>query len=82
MLPTDVRTTIEAIVSGTETPRAPLTEAFTRQHYVAIATVLKQARTQHPAAASALDMVASKLADVFAQDNPNFRPDQFLKATR
>lgn len=61
-----------------------LTEAFTRQHYQALALVIKKARQMHTSgdADAALTMVTEELAQMFAKDNPNFRPDQFIKATQ
>ncbi|MBM4075814.1 MAG: hypothetical protein FJ267_09245 [Planctomycetes bacterium] len=58
--------------------------AFTRQHYQALAAVIKKARQHHPGgnADSALDMIAGELAQLFARDNPNFRADQFVNATK
>lgn len=61
-----------------------LSEAFTKQHYQALAGVIKKARQMHTSsdADAALNMVVGELAQMFAKDNPNFRPDQFVKATQ
>jgi hypothetical protein len=49
-----------------------ITEAFTRQHYVAIANIFKNNGT--------VESIAESLADLFEQDNAQFRRAQFLKA--
>jgi hypothetical protein len=61
-----------------------LQEAFTRQHYQAVANVIKKARHMHTSsdATAALNMVVTEMADMFAADNPNFRKDQFINATK
>ena len=46
--------------------------AFTKKHYSAIAAVLK--------GSSNVKEVGEKLADIFEDDNPNFKRDFFLKA--
>ncbi len=49
-----------------------LSEAFTKQHYIAIAKILKDARD--------VDEVVNRLVDFFANDNPNFAAHAFLSA--
>ncbi len=44
--------------------------AFSRQHYTAIANIIKNARSK--------EEIASELADLFDSDNPNFLRDKFL----
>lgn len=63
---------------------AHLSEAFTRQHYQALAAVIKKARHTHASsdAEAALNMVVDELATMLASDNPNFRKDQFVKAAQ
>ena len=63
---------------------AHLSEAFTRQHYQALAAVIKKARHAHASsdADAALNMVVDELATMLASDNPNFRKDQFVKAAQ
>jgi hypothetical protein len=63
-----------------------LTEAFTKQHYVAIAKILKDASdtaykvSDDSTASELIDGIAQKLASVFAQDNPRFDKGFFLNA--
>lgn len=59
-----------------------LTEAFTRQHYQAVAAVLKKSRQGHTSsdAVAAVEMITDELAQMFAKDNPSFRADQFKTA--
>lgn len=52
----------------------PLDEAFTRQHYVAIAKILAKHKSEQASA------IAKELADLFAADNPNFDRNRFLQA--
>lgn len=61
-----------------------LSEAFTRQHYEAMAIIIKKAHRAHPStdANAALNMVVDEMVKVFKADNPNFSPDQFIKATK
>jgi hypothetical protein len=59
--------------------------AFTRQHYVKIADILKDAHnaygdTNMSNPHGAVDHVARRLADVFADDNPRFDYDRFHAA--
>lgn len=50
----------------------PLEEAFTRQHYVTIAKILKQYNASRG--------LVHELANMFAKDNPNFDFSRFLAA--
>lgn len=57
---------------------------FTKQHYGAIAKVLKN---QYPCDAAdngilyfAMDALVESFVEVFMHDNPNFQPDKFRKA--
>lgn len=52
-----------------------LTEAFTKQHYIAIAAIIAKHKGQKDARE-----IANDLADLFANDNSAFRREQFLKA--
>jgi hypothetical protein len=51
---------------------------MTRKHYVAIALIIKQARSQ-PTKIN-LTWAAQQLAYLFEQDNPRFDRDRFLTA--
>ncbi len=52
-----------------------ITEAFTKQHYIAIARILADEKGQAPAR-----RIALRLADMFGNDNSQFRREQFLDA--
>jgi hypothetical protein len=49
-----------------------ISEAFTKQHYIAIANIIADTDDRRD--------IAQKLADMFANDNPQFRREQFIKA--
>ena len=51
---------------------------FTRQHYKAIAEIIKSNRGD--GVEYTLDQVASKLADFFAGDNQRFNRNKFMEA--
>jgi hypothetical protein len=56
-----------------------LGEAFTRQHYIAIADVIaKEIDKADPATEDALIRVAETLATMFKNDNPRFDKGLFL----
>lgn len=57
---------------------------FTSQHYEAIAAIIRNARRAYASgdAGAALDMVVRNMSVMFAADNPNFRKDQFMNATK
>lgn len=57
-----------------EGKRKPLNETFTRQHYIAIANILKNANDK--------DEIVEALADLFASDNPRFQRDKFIRAAQ
>jgi capsular polysaccharide biosynthesis protein len=52
-----------------------LAEAFTKQHYIAIAKIIAKHKGQKDARE-----IANDLADLFASDNSAFRREQFLSA--
>jgi hypothetical protein len=52
-----------------------ISEAFTKQHYIAVAKIL----AKHNGDATARE-IAEDLADLFAGDNAQFRRAQFLTA--
>jgi hypothetical protein len=60
--------------------------AFTRQHYVAIARIIKDTKNDYSGEASArgaiaaLKQVANDLASFFKQDNSSFDKERFLNA--
>lgn len=63
----------------------PLQEAFTRQHYEAIAAVISKATDEVLDAErnsddpqDAIERLANRLADIFAKDNPRFDKGFFL----
>lgn len=59
---------------------------FTRQHYKAIAEIIKAQKdltgvfAGKQFAAQKIDDIATGLADYFAKDNPRFDRDKFLQA--
>ena len=56
-----------------------LTEAFTRQHYEAIADVIRhEIENAGPETEDALIRVAEKLATMFKNDNPRFDAGRFI----
>lgn len=58
-----------------------LTEAFTRQHYEALAKLIKElgdAMVETSAQDKQLEAFAEKLAELFKQDNPRFDKGFFL----
>lgn len=60
-----------------------LTEAFTKQHYTAIAKTIHNAYVVAEAggnAEDAIDDIAKNLAIIFANDNPRFDKGFFLNA--
>lgn len=64
-------------------PEGLLTEmAFTRQHYVAIAEILKRAAKEYSSSEGpyAVEQIARDLADLFKRDNPSFDRQRFLSA--
>ncbi len=54
-----------------------INEAFTKQHYIAIAKVISDARGTSDDDART---IAAGLAEIFARDNSQFRREQFLTA--
>lgn len=64
----------------------PLTEAaFTKQHYQAIADILKKERRLSKGnigPEDAIDNIALALAKLFEADNSNFRRTQFINACK
>lgn len=64
--------------TGRTTPQ-PLTEAFSRQHYEAIAKVIKnQLVVADENTVTAVENIANALANIFAQDNYRFDKGFFL----
>ncbi len=61
-------------------PYGALNEAFTRQHYEAVAKLISQIRKEQRSAEAShtLDEVAKGLANMFANDNRNFDTGFFL----
>lgn len=60
-----------------------ISEAFTRQHYVTIAKIIKDEidiSESEPHTQERIGRLAEKLAKVFKADNPNFNENQFLNA--
>ena len=59
-----------------------LTEAFTKQHYIAVAKAIQEVAKEmdDAAAESALSRLAMRLADIFKDDNPRFDKGYFLTA--
>ena len=55
-----------------------INEAFTKQHYIAIAKIIKDAADTGEV--NTAEKIANKLADLFASDNSQFRREQFLNA--
>ena len=56
-----------------------LTEAFTRQHYEAVARILKARRVNASGESELiLNTIANDLADLFKDDNPRFDKGFFL----
>jgi hypothetical protein len=53
---------------------------FTKRHYEAIAQVLRDADRPADQLPVRMAYVATKLADVFANDNPFFDRERFLRA--
>ena len=59
---------------------------FTRQHYKAIAEIIREQKehvrvfTGHMMAEAACKDIAAQLADYFAKDNPRFDREKFLNA--
>lgn len=53
---------------------------MSKKHYVLIARALREARLE--VGDEAINVVAAKLATIFAADNPNFRTETFVHATR
>lgn len=59
---------------------------FIRQHYEAIAEIIKSrieyvsVFTDHTMAKGTCNGIATELADYFAKDNPRFDRDKFLEA--
>lgn len=51
---------------------------FTRAHYAKVAAVIREV-SQHRSPAAAL-MVAEAFRDMFAQDNPRFNAEKFMRA--
>jgi hypothetical protein len=80
--------TLKEFLNTDTTLNAPLTEAFTKQHYIAIAKVIANLRPRNGnsnepediRADHVLDEVATKLADIFQQDNRLFDKGRFLSA--
>jgi hypothetical protein len=61
----------------------PLHEAaFGRQHYEAIAKILKDAMGHGSDSNEAVEDIANKFADLFARDNPRFDRGFFLNKCR
>jgi hypothetical protein len=58
--------------------------AFSRQHYVAIAQVLREAREMvaQGAANGTVEYIAEELAMMFARDNARFDLTRFMDATK
>ena len=53
---------------------------LTRQHYSAIAVILKHTTAWAGSVEKARQQIAYDLADYFEEDNPNFNRARFLKA--
>lgn len=59
-----------------------LTEAFTKQHYIAIAKILKDEHEESVSAGERqkVSAIAHRLASMFANDNAAFDKERFLSA--
>jgi stalled ribosome rescue protein Dom34 len=53
---------------------------FTKQHYKAIAEIVKRRVDTSTSCLISPAMLSKELADYFAKDNPNFDRDKFLAA--
>jgi hypothetical protein len=56
--------------------------AFTRRHYVAIATVMSELKDSHHTDDLTLDKTTQRLSDLFRSDNPRFNSDKFEDVCR
>jgi hypothetical protein len=81
---------VQAIAQAITDTAQPINEAFTRQHYVAIAKIIKdsnswgghgdEAAAQREAVKKTLKLVAAELVDLFREDNPSFDRARFYSA--
>ena len=55
--------------------------AFTRRHYKAIATVLKETEEIHPEAHDTINDLILTFCKLFQEDNPRFDAGKFIHAT-
>lgn len=74
------KTNKEVVEPGEDEPREMDEAAFSRQHYESIARILKNDAQPGVDAETLVQDIAEDLADLFAQDNPNFDREKFLKA--
>ena len=54
--------------------------AFSKQHYIALAKIVKEAREGGGHSCEIVNMMAVRLADYLASDNPRFDRAQFATA--
>jgi hypothetical protein len=76
--------TLKEFLTNGPTTQTPVNEAFTKQHYIAIAKVIAGQRNvrghESEDVNDALDAVAIELAAMFAADNSAFDKGRFLSA--
>lgn len=53
---------------------------MTKKHFEAIAEIMRRSATYQVSGEEMLEVVSGKLADYFAEQNPNFKRDKFINA--